>query len=311
MKETFRTLIFGQDKAIKALSSAIKLSKTGLRNKDKTIGSFLFAGPTGVGKTELAKQLSNVMKINFIRFDMSEYMERHSVSKLIGAPPGYVGYDQGGLLTDSIDKTPFSVILLDEIEKAHPDVFNILLQVMDYGRLTDHMGKKIDFTNVILIMTSNVGAEEIIKEKVGFLGSHTSNDNEKAISNFFSPEFRNRLDAIINFDKLNKKDSMKIVDKFLMELESQLADKDVTLNVSVLAKNKIQELGFDIINGARPMAKVIQEKIKIPISELILKSKNLSGFIKVDYCNQENRFKIEVVERKKKNFLFLKRNIFF
>ena len=305
LERDLRTLIFGQDKAIKALSSAIKLSKTGLRNKDKTIGSFLFAGPTGVGKTELAKQLSNVMKINFIRFDMSEYMERHSVSKLIGAPPGYVGYDQGGLLTDSIDKTPFSVILLDEIEKAHPDVFNILLQVMDYGRLTDHMGKKIDFTNVILIMTSNVGAEEIIKEKVGFLGSHSSNDNEKAISSFFSPEFRNRLDAIINFDKLGKKDSMKIVDKFLMELESQLVDKDVSLNVSVLAKNKIQELGFDIVNGARPMAKVIQEKIKIPISELILKSKNLSGFIKVDYCNKENKFKIEVVERKQKKLPIL------
>ena len=300
LERDLKTLIFGQDKAVKALSSAIKLSKTGLRNKDKTIGSFLFAGPTGVGKTELAKQLSNVMKINFIRFDMSEYMERHSVSKLIGAPPGYVGYDQGGLLTDSIDKTPFSVILLDEIEKAHPDVFNILLQVMDYGRLTDHMGKKIDFTNVILIMTSNVGAEEIIKEKVGFLGSHSSNDNEKAISNFFSPEFRNRLDAIINFDKLSKKDSMRIVDKFLMELESQLVDKDVTLNVTASAKNKIQDLGFDTINGARPMAKVIQEKIKIPISEFILKSKKLSGFIKIDYSSKEDKFKIEVVERKQK-----------
>ncbi len=292
-----RTLIFGQDKAVKALSSAIKLSKTGLRNKDKTIGSFLFAGPTGVGKTELAKQLASVMKINFIRFDMSEYMERHSVSKLIGAPPGYVGYDQGGLLTDSIDKSPFSVILLDEIEKAHPDVFNILLQVMDYGRLTDHMGKKIDFTNVILIMTSNVGADQIIKEKVGFLATYSSNDNEKALSNFFSPEFRNRLDAVINFAKLSKKDSMKIVDKFLMELESQLVDKDLSLNVTQLAKNKIQELGFDIINGARPMAKVIQEKIKIPISEIILKSKKISGVIQVDYSEVNDTFVVEVNEK--------------
>ena len=171
LERDLKTLIFGQDNAVQALSSAIKLSKTGLRNQDKTIGSFLFTGPTGVGKTELAKQLANTMKINFIRFDMSEYMERHSVSKLIGAPPGYVGYDQGGQLTDAIDKSPFSVVLLDEVEKAHPDVFNILLQIMDYGRLTDHMGKRIDFTNVILIMTSNVGANEIIKEKVGFLAN--------------------------------------------------------------------------------------------------------------------------------------------
>ena len=228
---------------------------------------------------------------------MSEYMERHSVSKLIGAPPGYVGYDQGGLLTDSIDKSPFSVILLDEIEKAHPDVFNILLQVMDYGRLTNHMGKKIDFTNVILIMTSNVGADQIIKEKVGFLATYSSNDNEKALSNFFSPEFRNRLDAVINFAKLSKKDSMKIVDKFLMELESQLVDKDLSLNVTQLAKNKIQELGFDIINGARPMAKVIQEKIKIPISEIILKSKKISGVIQVDYSEVNDTFVVEVNEK--------------
>ena len=181
------------------------MSKAGLRNKEKTIGSFLFSGPTGVGKTELAKQLANIMKINFVRFDMSEYMERHSVSKLIGAPPGYVGYDQGGLLTDAIDKNPFSVILMDEIEKAHPDLFNILLQVMDYGRLTDHLGKNIDFTNVILIMTSNIGANEIIKEKVGFLGNISETDNKSAINKFFSPEFRNRLDATVNFKMLSKK----------------------------------------------------------------------------------------------------------
>ncbi len=299
LQRDLKTLIYGQDKAVNALSSAIKLSKTGLRNNDKTIGSFLFTGPTGVGKTELARQLSSVMKINFIRFDMSEYMERHSVSKLIGAPPGYVGYDQGGLLTDSIDKAPFSVVLLDEIEKAHPDVFNILLQVMDYGRLTDHMGKKIDFTNVILIMTSNVGADQIIKEKVGFLANYTSNDNEKEVNSFFSPEFRNRLDAIINFEKLGKRDSLKVVDKFLMELELQLVDKDLTLKVTPDAKNKILELGFDPINGARPMAKIIQEKIKIPISELILKSKKLSGMILIDFKSQQKDFLINIVNQKK------------
>ena len=220
------------------------MAKAGLRNKDKTIGSFLFAGPTGVGKTELAKQLANIMKINFVRFDMSEYMERHSVSKLIGAPPGYVGYDQGGLLTDAIDKNPFSVVLLDEIEKAHPDLFNILLQVMDYGRLTDHLGKNIDFTNVILIMTSNIGANEIVKEKVGFLGSFSETDNKDAIKKFFSPEFRNRLDAVVNFRMLDEKNSMKVVDKFLMELESLLIDKDLSLNVSKLAKQRILELAL-------------------------------------------------------------------
>ena len=205
LERDLRTLIFGQDQAVKTISAAIKMSKVGLRNKEKTIGSFLFAGPTGVGKTELAKQLANIMKINFVRFDMSEYMERHSVSKLIGAPPGYVGFDQGGLLTDAVDKNPFSVVLLDEIEKAHPDLFNILLQVMDYGRLTDHLGKNIDFTNVILIMTSNIGANEIIKEKVGFLGDFSETDNKNAINKFFSPEFRNRLDAVVNFKMLNER----------------------------------------------------------------------------------------------------------
>ncbi len=300
LERDLKTLIFGQDKAVNALSSAIKLSKTGLRNQDKTIGSFLFTGPTGVGKTELAKQLANTMKINFIRFDMSEYMERHSVSKLIGAPPGYVGYDQGGQLTDAIDKSPFSVILLDEVEKAHPDVFNILLQIMDYGRLTDHMGKRIDFTNVILIMTSNVGANEIIKEKVGFLANFTANDNEREINSFFSPEFRNRLDAIINFDKLGKKESIKIVEKFLMELELQLVDKDLTLNVAVSAKNRIQELGFDVINGARPMGRVIQEKIKIPLSEILLKTKTPTGVINIDYDNKSEKFVIKINPHKKK-----------
>ncbi len=302
LERDLRTLIFGQDNAVKVISSAIKMSKAGLRNKDKTIGSFLFSGPTGVGKTELAKQLANIMKINFVRFDMSEYMERHSVSKLIGAPPGYVGYDQGGLLTDAIDKNPFSVVLLDEIEKAHPDLFNILLQVMDYGRLTDHLGKNIDFTNVILIMTSNIGANEITKEKVGFLGGFSETDNNNAINKFFSPEFRNRLDATVNFKMLSKKNSMKVVDKFLMELESLLIDKNLSLNVSKLAKQKLFELGFDFLNGARPMARIIEQKIKIPLSEFILKSKEVSGEIKVCFNKKNDNFEINL-ESKKKNIV--------
>ena len=300
LERDLRTLIFGQDKAVKTVSDSIKMAKAGLRNKDKTIGSFLFSGPTGVGKTELAKQLANIMKINFVRFDMSEYMERHSVSKLIGAPPGYVGYDQGGLLTDAIDKNPFSVVLLDEIEKAHPDLFNILLQVMDYGRLTDHLGKNIDFTNVILIMTSNIGANEITKEKVGFLGSFSETDNKNAINQFFSPEFRNRLDAVVNFKMLNKKDSMKVVDKFLMELESLLLDKNLTLNITKLAKQKLFELGFDILNGARPMARIIEQRIKIPLSELIIKTKEVSGEIKVCFNEQKDQFEVSLESKKKK-----------
>ena len=300
LERDLRTLIFGQDKAVKTVSDSIKMAKAGLRNKDKTIGSFLFSGPTGVGKTELAKQLANIMKINFVRFDMSEYMERHSVSKLIGAPPGYVGYDQGGLLTDAIDKNPFSVVLLDEIEKAHPDLFNILLQVMDYGRLTDHLGKNIDFTNVILIMTSNIGANDITKEKVGFLGSFSETDNKNAINQFFSPEFRNRLDAVVNFKMLNKKDSMKVVDKFLMELESLLLDKNLTLNITKLAKQKLFELGFDILNGARPMARIIEQRIKIPLSELIIKTKEVSGEIKVCFNEQKDQFEVSLESKKKK-----------
>ncbi len=300
LERDLKTLIFGQDKAIKVISSSIKLSKVGLRNKDKPIGSFLFSGPTGVGKTELTKQLANIMKMNFVRFDMSEYMERHSVSKLIGAPPGYVGFDQGGLLTDSVDKNPYSVVLLDEIEKAHPDLFNILLQVMDYGKLTDHLGKKVDFTNVILIMTSNIGAEDLVKEKVGFFGENVKEDNQKAISKFFSPEFRNRLDSIVNFEMLNKQNSIKVVEKFLMELESVLIDKNITLNVSEEAKFKILDLGFDHINGARPMARVIEENIKLPIAELMLKKNYKIGSVKIDYCSKKLKFKFSYTDEKKK-----------
>ncbi len=300
LERDLRTLIFGQDKAIKVVSSAIKLSKVGLRNKEKPIGSFLFSGPTGVGKTELTKQLANIMKMNFVRFDMSEYMERHSVSKLIGAPPGYVGFDQGGLLTDAVDKNPHSVVLLDEIEKAHPDLFNILLQVMDYGKLTDHLGKKVDFTNVILIMTSNIGAEEIVKENVGFLGENSVNDNQKAITKFFSPEFRNRLDSIVNFEMLNKQNSIKVVDKFLMELELMLMDKNISLSVGELAKSELLDLGFDMVNGARPMARVIENKIKIPLADLMLKKSNKLESIQIDYCNKNKKFKFSFTNSKNK-----------
>ncbi len=300
LERDLKTLIFGQDKAVKIVSSSIKLSKVGLRNKDKPIGSFLFSGPTGVGKTELTRQLANIMKMNFVRFDMSEYMERHSVSKLIGAPPGYVGFDQGGLLTDAVDKNPYSVVLLDEIEKAHPELFNILLQVMDYGKLTDHLGKKVDFTNVILIMTSNIGAEEMVKEKVGFFGEDSIGDNEKAISKFFSPEFRNRLDCVVNFKSLNKQNSIKVVDKFLMELESMLMDNNISLNVSQKAKMKILELGFDIKNGARPMARIIQDKIKVPLADVMLKTNKKLGNLKVDYCDKNKKFKLSYTNNQKK-----------
>ena len=292
LERDLKTLIFGQDEAINVLSSAIKLSKIGLRNKDKPIGSFLFAGPTGVGKTELTKQLANIMKMNFIRFDMSEYMERHSVSKLIGAPPGYVGFDQGGLLTDSIDKTPHSVILLDEIEKAHPDLFNLLLQIMDYGKLTDHLGKKVDFTNSIIVMTSNVGAVDIVRDKIGFMNNKSIQDNEKAIKSFFSPEFRNRLDAIVNFKMLNKNHSLKIVDKFLMELENLLYEKELSLSVTKEAKLVLLEKGFDPTNGARPMAKVIQDKIKVPLANLLLKSPKKKKQVLIDFSTKKDEFLI-------------------
>ncbi len=300
LERDLKTLIFGQDKAIKVVSSCIKLSKVGLRNNEKPIGSFLFAGPTGVGKTELTKQLANTMKMNFIRFDMSEYMERHSVSKLIGAPPGYVGFDQGGLLTDAVDKNPYSVVLLDEIEKAHPDLFNILLQVMDYGKLTDHLGKKVDFTNVILIMTSNIGAEDIVKEKVGFLGENAKDDNQKAISKFFSPEFRNRLDSIVNFEMLNKQNAIKVVEKFLMELESILINKNIILSINEKAKAKILELGFNNIDGARPMARVIEEKIKLPLADIMLKKNDKLSNINIDYCTKVKAFKFSFTDKKKK-----------
>ena len=300
LERDLKTLIFGQDQAVKKVSSAIKMAKAGLKTQEKPIGSFLFSGPTGVGKTELARQLSNIMKINFVRFDMSEYMEKHSVSKLIGAPPGYVGFDQGGLLTDSVDKQPYSVVLLDEIEKAHPDLFNLLLQIMDYGKLTDHLGKTVDFSNVILIMTSNIGASDIVREKIGFFDNKNQVDIDKALQNFFSPEFRNRLDAVVQFNVLNEKNCLKVVDKFLIELESLLVDKNYLLNVSKSAKLMLLELGFDSQNGARPMARIIQEKIKVPLSELLLKNLNKEGEIKVDYDKRTSKFLVDLIPLKNK-----------
>ena len=270
LKADLRRLVYGQDRAIEALSSAIKLSRAGLREPEKPIGSYLFSGPTGVGKTEVARQLAHSMGIELVRFDMSEYMERHTVSRLIGAPPGYVGFDQGGLLTDAIDKKPHSVLLLDEIEKAHPDLFNILLQVMDHGKLTDHTGKSVDFRNVVIIMTTNAGAFEMAKAAIGFERNEREGDDEEAIERMFSPEFRNRLDAMIPFSNLPPKVMSKVVDKFIMELEAQLSDRDVTINLTHHSRKWLAKKGYSRGFGARPLARVIQEHIKKPLSEELL-----------------------------------------
>jgi ATP-dependent Clp protease ATP-binding subunit ClpA len=270
LEDDLRSVIYGQEEAIKQLSSAIKLSRAGLRSGEKPIGSFLLTGPTGVGKTEMAKQLAKTLGVNFVRFDMSEYMERHTVSRLIGAPPGYVGFDQGGLLTDAVAKTPHSVLLLDEIEKAHPDVFNVLLQVMDHGKLTDNNGKSIDFRHVILLMTSNVGARDMQRRQVGFNAGMSHGDAEREYKRMFSPEFRNRLDAKIDFNPLSPAVMKQVVDKFLRELELQLLEKQVLLLASDPARELLSELGYDADNGARPLARVIQELLKRPISEELL-----------------------------------------
>jgi ATP-dependent Clp protease ATP-binding subunit ClpA len=283
-KETLRTLerdlksmVFGQDKAIEALSAAIKLSRAGLRDAEKPIGNYLFSGPTGVGKTEVAKQLAATLGIELTRFDMSEYMERHSISRLIGAPPGYVGFDQGGLLTDAIDQHPHCVLLLDEIEKAHPDLFNILLQVMDHGKLTDHNGKIVDFRNVILIMTTNAGASEMTKAAIGFGRDIRVGEDEEAIKRMFTPEFRNRLDAVIPFAGLTPEIVARVVEKFIMQLEAQLADRNVTIELSSAAKEFLAERGYDPLYGARPLARVIQELIKKPLAEELLFGKLARG----------------------------------
>ena len=265
-----KRVVFGQDQAIHALASAIKLSRAGLREPEKPIGCYLFSGPTGVGKTEVARQLANSLGVELLRFDMSEYMERHTVSRLIGAPPGYVGFDQGGLLTDGIDQHPYCVLLLDEIEKAHPDLFNILLQIMDHGKLTDHNGKSIDFRNVILIMTTNAGAYEMAKPPIGFNRVKREGDNEAAINRMFSPEFRNRLDAVIPFSGLPPEIIAKVVEKFIFELEAQLQDRGVAIELSDEANAWIAEKGFDEKFGARPLARVIQEYIKRPLADELL-----------------------------------------
>jgi ATP-dependent Clp protease ATP-binding subunit ClpA len=271
-----KAVIYGQDHAINQLVNAIKLSRSGLANPDKPIGSFLFSGPTGVGKTELAKQLARALGVEFLRFDMSEYMEKHTVSRLIGAPPGYVGFDQGGLLTDAIRKTPYAVLVLDEIEKAHPDLFNILLQVMDHASLTDNNGKKADFRNAVVIMTTNAGARELSGKKLGFKQTEsggiggTGSKAQGAIERTFSPEFRNRLDAWIAFDALSPESVRRVVEKFITELRDQLADKNVTLELTEAGRAWLAEKGFDKLNGARPMARLIQSKIKEPLANEIL-----------------------------------------
>ena len=279
LERDLSTVVFGQDRAIDALSSAIKLARAGLREPEKPIGCYLFSGPTGVGKTEVARQLAHVLGIDLVRFDMSEYMERHSISRLIGAPPGYVGFDQGGLLTDAIDKQPHTVLLLDEIEKAHPDLFNVLLQVMDHGKLTDHNGKGVDFRNVILIMTTNAGAADLAKPAIGFERESRLGDDTEAIERMFTPEFRNRLDAVIPFSGLTPEVVGRVVEKFVMQLEVQLADRQVTIELSEEARVWLAEKGYDQRFGARPLARVIQEHIKKPLAEELLFGRLTQGGI--------------------------------
>ncbi|MEX0583549.1 MAG: AAA family ATPase, partial [Sneathiella sp.] len=289
-----RRVVFGQDAAIDALASSIKLARAGLREPEKPIGSYLFSGPTGVGKTEVARQLASIMGLNLVRFDMSEYMERHTVSRLIGAPPGYVGFDQGGLLTDAIDQQPHSVLLLDEIEKAHPDLFNILLQVMDHGKLTDNNGKQVDFRNVVLIMTTNAGAQEMTKQAIGFGTDLREGEDEEAIKRLFTPEFRNRLDAVIPFAPLPPEVVSRVVEKFVLQLETQLEDRNVTISLSDTAATWLAKKGYDVSYGARPLARVIQDSIKKPLSEELLFGKLAKGgHVSIGVKAGELTFRIE------------------
>jgi ATP-dependent Clp protease ATP-binding subunit ClpA len=296
LERDLKLVIYGQDKAIESLASAIKMSRSGLGNESKPIGSFLLAGPTGVGKTEITKQLALILGIEFLRFDMSEYMERHTVSRLIGAPPGYVGFDQGGLLTDAVLKHPHCVLLMDEIEKSHQEVFNLLLQVMDHGTLTDNNGRKADFRNVIIVMTTNAGAQDMSRPAIGFTQADNSPDGMEAIRRLFSPEFRNRLDAIIHFNTLDPRTIARVVDKFVIELEGQLEQKGVVLDVDELARKLIAERGYDPKMGARPMARVIQEHIKRPLAEELLFGRLVhGGHVRVGVKNGEFEIHIDPI----------------
>ena len=300
LEDALKRVVFGQDTAIEALSSAIKLSRAGLREPEKPIGSYLFAGPTGVGKTEVARQLAATLGVELLRFDMSEYMEKHAISRLIGAPPGYVGFDQGGLLTDGVNQTPYCVLLLDEIEKAHPDVFNILLQVMDNGKLTDHSGRSTDFRNAIIIMTSNAGARELAQANIGFGRGKRTGDDTQAIERLFSPEFRNRLDAIISFGALGLDTIHKVVDKFILHLEAQLMERNVTFELSAAAMDWLARAGYDEVMGARPLARVIQEHIKKPLAdELLFGRLAKGGLVKVTLKKGALDLQLEPIERRK------------
>ena len=296
LEDNLKMVVFGQNEAITKISTAMKLARAGLKPEEKPIGSFLFAGPTGVGKTEVCRQLATAMGVELIRFDMSEYMERHTVSRLIGAPPGYVGFDQGGLLTEAVTKTPHCVVLLDEIEKAHPDVFNLLLQVMDHGMLTDNNGRKADFRNVILIMTTNAGAETISRASIGFSQQDHTTDGMEAVKKMFTPEFRNRLDGIVQFKSLGVDVIKTVVDKFLVELQVQLEDKHVVMDVSDAARDLLCETGYDKLMGARPMARIIQEKIKKPLAEMVLFGELSHGGGTVHIDVEKGEIVLEVVK---------------
>lgn len=300
LERDLKRVVFGQDPAIEALSAAIKLSRAGLREPNKPIGSYLFSGPTGVGKTEVARQLSSILGVELLRFDMSEYMERHTVSRLIGAPPGYVGYDQGGLLTDGVDQHPHCVLLLDEIEKAHPELFNILLQVMDNGTLTDSNGRSVDFRNVILIMTTNAGAADAAKNAIGFGRGRQDDEQESALKKLFTPEFRNRLDSVVQFGGLTPEIIERVVEKFVLQLEAQLADRNVTIEMTSDARNWLAKRGFDPDNGARPLARTIQEHVKKPMAEELLFGKLAKGgAVKIDVEGEEAETLIfEYIEEK-------------
>ena len=298
LEKTLKRVVFGQDKAVEALCSAIKLARAGLREPEKPIGNYLFAGPTGVGKTEVAKQLASSLGVELLRFDMSEYMEKHAVSRLIGAPPGYVGFDQGGMLTDGVDQHPHCVLLLDEMEKAHPDVYNILLQVMDHGKLTDHNGRQVDFRNVILIMTSNAGASEMSKSAIGFGRDRRTGEDTAAIERTFTPEFRNRLDAVISFAPLGREIILQVVEKFVLQLEAQLMDRNVHIELTPEAAAWLGEKGYDDKMGARPLGRVIQEHIKKPLAEELLFGKLMKGGV-VKVVAKGDGIELEIEEPQK------------